>query len=239
MLDSPIIQLNQGKLPPEAFIFLLDDMLKKGEKHSQIETSLRKNDFSDVYPYSILAAIDSCPDMFKELSKHFFKNCNNHIQLKGKTYIVVNVSHEMEKQQVKGMSLMKHAAFLTAILKEISYNAAVSTFSSDFIHIQNYTGYDLVCAILQSQKHEHHSPQNAFNVANAVGHKGKVDRTIIITNLEPPKTIDEPYKNGYIINVDTDQDCIIKSNWTIIRGFSTRTAETIVQLESEDKLCQA
>lgn len=223
--------LRENKLGGLAFLRNLRNMVE-----AQVQTSLMRErftgQFDKVLPFRFIAAVRHAPSFAQQLNDAMLKVTAELPKLAGKTAVIVDVSGSMD-DALSGKSEMKRcdvAAGLAVLVRELTDDCRVFSFSNHVVEIPVYRGLSLVDAILRSQPH---GGTEMGAAVGAVSAQARFDRVIVITDEQSHDRVSAPAGRGYVVNVATNQNGVGYGAWTHIDGWSERILDFIRAIESE------
>jgi hypothetical protein len=223
--------LRENKLGGLAFLRNLRNMVE-----SSVDTSLVRarftGAFDKVLPFRFIAAVRHAPSFAQELNDAMLKVTAELPKLAGKTAVIVDVSGSMD-EALSGKSEMKRcdvAAGLAVLVRELTDDCRVFSFSNHVVEIPTYRGLALVDAILRSQPHGGTEMGWAVSGVSALA---RFDRVIVITDEQSRDRVSAPAGRGYVVNVATNKNGVGYGQWTHIDGWSERILDFIRAVESE------
>lgn len=231
--------LSKGKMGKLAILRNLRNMFDSGVPKDLVESELMRNG-RPILPFQFLAAAKACPQWEDIVDKAMIKSAQEKEKLKGLTVILVDVSGSMD-QGLAGksqMTRMEAACGLAILLKEVSENYDMFSFSDQIKLIPPRSGMALRDAIITSQPHSGTYLGVALNLINTQKKAGlNIDRIIVITDEQtndvPPAMKDT--NQCYVVNVGTYQNGIFNNGqWHTINGFSEHVVDYIIEYEKEE-----
>lgn len=223
--------LRENKLGGLAFLRNLRNMVESGVDTSLVRERFSGN-FDKVLPFRFIAAVRHAPSFAQQLNDAMLKVTAELPKLSGKTAVVVDVSGSMDIE-MSGKSEMHRcdaAAGLAVLVRELTDDCRVFSFSDRVVEIPVYRGLSLVDAVLRSQPHSGTQMGAAVTMVSA---QAKFDRIIVITDEQSHDRVGAPASRGYVINVATNANGVGYGKWTHIDGFSERILDFVRALESE------
>jgi 60 kDa SS-A/Ro ribonucleoprotein len=186
---------------------------------------------SRVLPFRFLAAARCVPQWEEALEQAMLKPLADQPKLGGRTIVLVDISGSMTAPLSRRSKMQRtDAAYgLAVLVREISEQAAVYSFSDRVVEVPARRGFALRDAIDASQ------PHNGTLLGNAVEWLNKsepYDRLIVITDEQAHDRIPLPKCTGYVINVASYKNGVGYGKWTHIDGWSESVVEYIRTLES-------
>lgn len=223
--------LRENKLGGLAFLRNLRNMVEAG-----VDTALVRERFSGsfdkVLPFRFIAAVRHAPSFAQQLNDAMLKVTAELPKLGGKTAVIVDVSGSMD-EALSTKSEMKRcdvAAGLAVLIRELTDDCRVFSFSNHVVEIPVYRGLALVDAVLRSQPHGGTEMGAAVATVSA---QAAFDRVIVITDEQTKDRVSAPAGRGYVVNVATNKNGVGYGQWTHIDGWSERILDFIRAIESE------
>jgi TROVE domain-containing protein len=231
--------LSKGKMGKLAILRNMRNMYESGVDQNLVASELMKNSHP-ILPFQFLAAAKACPKWEQIIDAAMIASAQSKEKLKGLTVILVDVSASMDYalSTKSEMKRIEAACGLAILLKEVSENYDMFTFSEQIKSIPPRSGMALRDAIVTSQPHRSTYLGAALTLINLQKKQGlMIDRIIVITDEQandvPPTMKDT--NNCYIINVGTYQNGIFNDGqWHTITGFSEHVVDYIIELEKEE-----
>ncbi len=225
--------LRENKLGGLAFLRNLRNMVE-----ASVDTALVRarfaGQFDKVLPFRFIAAVRHAPSFAQELNDAMLKVTAELPKLSGKTAVVVDVSGSMD-DALSGKSEMKRCdvgAGLAVLIRELTDDCRVFSFSDRVVEIPVYRGLGLVDAILRSQPH---SGTRMGEAVMLVSMQARFDRVIVITDEQSHDRVNAPSAGrGYVVNVASNKHGVGYGPWTHIDGWSERILDFIRAIETDD-----
>jgi 60 kDa SS-A/Ro ribonucleoprotein len=223
--------LREQKLGALALLRNLRNMREAGVDESLVLHALGAMSASRVLPFRFLAAARCVPQWEEALEQAMLKPLADQPKLGGRTIVLVDISGSMTAPLSRRSKMQRtDAAYgLAVLVREISEQAAVYSFSDRVVEVPARRGFALRDAIDASQ------PHNGTLLGNAVEWLNKsepYDRLIVITDEQAHDRIPLPKCTGYVINVASYKNGVGYGKWTHIDGWSESVVEYIRTLES-------
>jgi 60 kDa SS-A/Ro ribonucleoprotein len=151
-------------------------------------------------------------------------------KVKGRTFIVVDVSGSMDAKLSGRSELMRLdvACSLAMIGREMFDDLRVFTFSNQVVEVPARRGFALRDAITASQQHGGTQLGMAVRAIAQQPH----DRLIVITDEQSHDPV--PDLRGYMINVASNKNGVGYGSWLHIDGWSDKVLDYIVRYEASD-----
>lgn len=223
--------LRENKLGGLAFLRNLRNMVE-----AQVDTALMRErftgQFDKVLPFRFISAVRHAPSFASQLNDAMLNVTAGLPKLAGKTAVIVDVSGSMDAQ-LSGKSEMMRcdvAAGLAVLIRELSDDCRVFSFSNQVVEIPVYRGLSLVDAILRSQPHGGTEMGAAVVRVSA---QARFDRMIVITDEQSHDRVSAPAGRGYVVNVASNQNGVGYGPWTHIDGWSERILDFIRAVETD------
>lgn len=121
------------------------------------------------------------------------------------------------------------------MVREISDDVEVFTFSDATVRVPDRRGFALADAISNSQAHMCTRMGDSIRYIDSlfVNHEEKYDRMIVITDEQAHDLVADPMYGGYCINVAPYKNGVgYEGKWTHIDGFSEAVVDYIIELEN-------
>lgn len=221
--------LRENKLGGLAFLRNLRNMVE-----AAVDTALMRErftgQFDKVLPFRFISAVRHAPSFASQLNDAMLKVTAELPKLIGKTAVIVDVSGSMDVV-LSGRSEMMRcdvAAGLAVLVRELSDDCRVFSFSNRVVEIPVYRGLALVDAILRSQPHGGTEMGAAVVRVSA---QARFDRVIVITDEQSHDRVSAPAGRGYVVNVATNENGVGYGQWTHIDGWSERIVDFIRAIE--------
>lgn len=188
----------------------------------------RKNGADKVLPFRFIAASRAAPSFEPELDVALQANIQKLPVLKGKTFVMVDVSGSMDAKlsDKSDLTRLDAAAALASIVN--CEDLRVFSFSDRVVEVAPRRGVAGVDAISRSQSHQGTHLGLAVKTLNTMPH----DRLIVITDEQSHDPVGNPVaEKAYMINVASNKRGVGYGAWTHIDGFS----ENIIRYISESE----
>lgn len=220
--------LQEKRLPSLALLRNLRNLQEAGVDDSLVRSSLENISIGRILPYRFIAAARYAPKLEDVLEGQMFKAVAGHEKLPGKTVLLVDVSGSMNSpiSEKSDLSREDAASALAILLREISEQVSIYTFSSTLVSVPPRRGFALRDAISASQYHL------GTYLGKALGEITEAyDRIIVITDEQAHDNIPDPKGKGYVINVAAYKNGVGYYAWNHIDGFSEAVIDYIIERE--------
>src|SRR5215813_14055569 len=216
--------LAENKLGALALLRNLRNMAGANVSEKAIRDGLARMKTERVLPFRFIAAARYAPQWEPELEKAMFRALEGQAKLPGKTVLLVDVSGSMDAQLSRRSEMRRNdAAYgLAVLLREITEQLSVYSFSDQLVRVPSRQGVALRDAINASQPHSGTYPGNALGEI-----KESYERLIVITDEQSHDPVPNPKALGYMINVASYQNGVGYGRWTHIDGWSDSVVEYI------------
>jgi 60 kDa SS-A/Ro ribonucleoprotein len=170
-----------------------------------------------ILPYRFITAARYAPDFEPELEAAMLKSITDHVRLKGRTRLLIDVSGSMDAalSRQSEMTRLEAACGLAILAREICEACEIFTFSNEVKKIPPRRGFALRDAIVASQPH---AGTYLGKAVKEVDKKG--DRLIVFTDEQSHDKVEAPVGLGYMVNVASNQHGVGHGPWRRIDGFS-------------------
>lgn len=220
--------MEERKLGGMAFMRNLRNMQEAGVSRGDIRAYFDVANFSRVHPFRFIASAQAAPDFETELEKAMIKSID--FKMPGRTKILVDVSGSMS-MGMAGRSKMNRvdaAMSLAVVMREMSDDVDVYSFSNEVVKVPPRHGFGLVDAIRKSQ----YSGGTRLGMAVQKMDESLYDRLIVVTDEQSHDRVPDPKGIGYMINVASNKNGVGYGKWNHVDGFSDGVVRWIVGLES-------
>lgn len=223
--------LRERKLGGLAFLRNLRNMVDAG-----VDSTLVRERFAQpldkVLPFRFLAAARHAPAYAQDINDAMLRVTSELSKLQGKTAVLVDVSGSMD-QELSKKSQMKRidaAAGLAVLVRELTNDCRVFTFSDRLVEAPSLRGLALVRGILDSQPHNSTYMERALVEMMS---RATFDRIIVITDEQSHDRVNAPAQGkGYVVNVGSYKNGVGYGQWVHIDGWSERILDFINAVES-------
>lgn len=224
--------LREGKLGYMALLRNLRNMQQAGVDMGLVFLALQSGaEKSKALPFRYIAAARAVPAWEMEIDKAMQMSMRGLPKMQGTTAVLIDVSGSMDAalSAKSDLTRLDAAAALAVLVRGLSEDCRVFTFSHATVEVPPRNGMALVDAIHGSQQHMGTYLGAAINHMKAV----KADRLIVITDEQSHDAVGSPHAKGYMINVACNQHGVGYGNgWAAhISGFSEAVVQYIQELE--------
>ncbi len=235
--------LREGKLGYMALLRNLRGMDEAGVDDDLIrEAIVSRKGSSRVLPFRYVAAARAAPRFERSIDQALCESVMDGPQLKGKTFVLVDVSGSMNVglSEKSDLTRMDAAAALASVIngdvRMFSFSAGNSTWfdtrSIVTVEVPPRRGMAGIDAIKNSQRHGGTLLGQAVREANLI--MRPEDRLIVITDEQSSDRIPDPVaKRAYMINVSSYVNGVGYGRWVHIDGFSEAVLRFISEYELE------
>lgn len=235
--------LETGKLGYLALLRNLRNMDQSGVDRSLVIAAIRARKGADrVLPFRYIGAARAAPSFEPALDEALIASIGAMPRLKGRTLVLVDVSHSMNaKLSAKSdLTRMDAAAALAAILP--ADDLRVMTFSNGLIEVPARKGMAGIEIIRRSQPH---SGTQLAATMKMVNQRFPHDRLIVITDEQAGgghimtgdnggRVPDPIVERAYMINVASAKNGVGYGKWLHIDGFSENVLRFLFEIEAAD-----
>ena len=224
--------LKEGKLGYLALLRNLRNMQQAEVDSSLVFEALSSGAAkSKALPFRYVAAARAVPQWEPQIDAAMQVALAGIEKLPGSTAILVDVSGSMDdKLSAKSdLTRIDAASALAVLVRGISDDCRVFTFSTQVVEVPPRSGMALIDAISRSQPH---GGTYLGQAIEALRKNIKADRLIVFTDEQTADKVGKPIGKGYIINVATNQNGVGYGDWTHINGFSEAVIQYIQSLEA-------
>lgn len=210
----------------------LRNMQEHGVPDDKIREAIEANPFKRVLPFRFIAAAKYAPKFEPELERAMFRGVSVMPKLPGKTVLLIDHSGSMkDKLSAKSeMTRFEAAAALGMLLREVSEDIAVYTFSDDCRMVPPRRGFALRDAIFERVNPTSTRLGAAKRYIDS--REGEYQRIIVITDEQSQDRPSDPPKNGgYVINVASNKNGIGYGPWVHLDGWSEGIVRYIQAIE--------
>jgi hypothetical protein len=187
---------------------------------------------SRALPFRYVAAARACMSMEPFLDRAMGISLSSFTKLPGRTVIMVDVSGSMgaKLSGKSGLNRMDAAAALAVLVRGVSNDCRVFSFSERLQEVPPRQGMALIDAVIGSQVHYGTYLGAAVEALRA--NVKDIDRLIVVTDEQAHDTPKSPpASKGYIINVAPYIKGVGYGDWTHINGWSESCVKFIQALE--------
>jgi 60 kDa SS-A/Ro ribonucleoprotein len=170
-----------------------------------------------ILPYRFITAARYAPDFEPELEAAMLKSITDHVRLKGRTRLLIDVSGSMDAalSRQSEMTRLEAACGLAILAREICEKVEIFSFSNEVKKIPPRRGFALRDAIVASQPH---AGTYLGKAVKEVDKKG--ERLIVFTDEQSHDKVESPVGVGYMVNVASNQHGVGHGPWRRVDGFS-------------------
>lgn len=170
-----------------------------------------------ILPYRFIAAARYAPDFEPELEAAMLKSIKDHVRLKGRTRLLIDVSGSMDAalSAQSEMTRLEAVCGLAILAREICDTVEIFTFSDKVVKVPPRRGFALRDAIVASQPH---GGTWLGKAVTEIDRKG--DRLIVFTDEQSHDAVPAPKARGTLINVASHQRGVGHGPWQRVDGFS-------------------
>lgn len=238
--------LEAGKLGYLALLRNLRNMAQSGVDRSLVIDAIKARKGADrVLPFRYIAAARAAPSFEPALDEALIASIGEMPRLKGRTIVLVDVSHSMDAKLSSKSDLTRidAAAALASIVP--ADDLRVFSFSNSLIEVPARKGMAGIEAITRSQAHMGTALSATMKLINS---KFEYDRLIVITDEQAGgshvmsgdngRVPDPLVKASFMINVASAKNGVGYGKWTHIDGFSENVLRYIAEVEAGDLLAE-
>ena len=207
----------EKKLGGLALLRNLRLMQKAGVAKATIAGAIDAMRVDRILPYRFIAAARYAPDLEPELEGAMLKSIKDHVRLKGRTRLLIDVSGSMDGalSVQSEMTRLEAACGLAILAREICDDVEIFTFSEKVVKLPPRRGFALRDAIVASQPH---GGTWLGRAVTQIDRKG--DRLIVFTDEQSHDAVPAPKGNGTMINVASYKHGVGQGDWKRVDGFS-------------------
>jgi len=223
--------LNDDKLGALALLRNLRNMQQAGVNPTKIRTAIDKMKTGRVLPFRFIAAAKHAIDFEPDLENSMLSCIDSHPKFGGKTVLLVDVSGSMDwpLSNRSELNRLEAASALSILLRGITNEISIYTFSEKLVKIPPRSGFALRDAIYQSQ------PHSSTYLGEALANISEdYDRIIVITDEQSADKVPAPRNKGYMINVSNNTNGVGYGPWIHIDGWSESIINFIQEHENLD-----
>lgn len=225
--------LEENKMGALAILRNLRNFRESNVDQNLVRRAIQNMKTERVLPFRFIAAAKYAPELEDVLEQSMFKCLEGTEILQGRTVLLVDVSGSMD-DKLSGkseMSRLEAACGLGMLIREISQEGALFTFSNQLAQVPPRRGFALRDAIVRSQPHGGTDTGQAVNWLNN-NFLRKHDRLIVITDEQSHTRVPDPVPaKSYVINVASYKNGIGYGKWTHIDGWSEAIIDYIREFE--------
>ena len=223
--------IRAGKLGYLALLRNLRNMVQAGVDDRLIrEALLNGAEKSKALPFRFVAAANAAPSLEPVLDQAMNKAVKTMEPLKGRTFVLIDVSGSMtcSLSRKSDLNRMDAAAALGVLICSVSESARVFTFSNRVAEVPPRASIALIGAVKRSQDWGGTELGKAVRELNRIG---GYDRLIVVTDEQSHDRVPSPAGRGYLINVATYKNGVGYGDWVHIDGFSESVVNYIQAYE--------
>lgn len=207
----------EKKLGGLALLRNLRLMQSAGVERETIADAIAAMRVDRILPYRFIAAARHAPDFEEELQEAMLKSIKDHVRLKGRTRLLIDVSGSMDwaLANQSEMTRLEAACGLAILAREICDEVEIFTFSEKVVKVPARRGFALRDAIVTSQTH---GGTWLGKAVTEIDRKG--DRLIVFTDEQSHDAVPAPKGRGTMINVASYRRGVGHGDWQRVDGFS-------------------
>ena len=226
--------LLERKLGALALLRNLRNMQQAGVDEALVLPALDAMRTERVLPFRFLAAARYAPQWEEGLERAMFRSVAGAEKLPGRTVLLVDVSGSMVAPLSRKSEMLRtDAAYgLAVLLREVSENVVVYTFSDGTVRIPPRRGFALRDAMETSLRHGGTNLGAALQFVENEAVREPYDRIVVITDEQSADRVPAPTGRGYMVNVASAKNGVGYGAWTHIDGWSEAVIEYIRLLEA-------
>lgn len=185
---------------------------------------------SKALPFRYVAAARAVPAWEPQIDAAMQMALAGLDKLPGSTAVLIDVSGSMDvKLSAKSdLSRIDAAAALSALVRGVSAECRVFTFSNAVVEVPPRQGMALIDAVIRSQPH---GGTYLGQAIESVRKNANADRLIVVTDEQSHDSVGAPIGRGYMVNVATNERGVGYGAWTRISGFSEAIVQYIAEAE--------
>ena len=229
--------MGERKLGAMAFLRNLRLMTESNiEPEELVKYGLTLNT-NKVLPFRYIAAAKTNPTLEPLLEVMLFDSIAKRTPLLGKTVLLIDVSGSMDwaLSTKSEMRRIDAACGLAMIIRQLSTDCAIYSFSNFIQEVPPRRGFALRDAIVNSQEHSGTRLGYALNWLHT--HRPIFDRLIVITDEQTQDQIPVAiYPKSYLLNVGVERNGVGYGSYVHIDGFSASTVEWLQAYEAANTL---
>lgn len=227
--------LSEKKLGYLALLRNLRNMTEAGVDTSLItDAIIARRGSARVLPFRYVAAARAVPSLELFIDQALCAAIKELPALKGKTFVLVDVSSSMTNK-LSAKSDLKRIDAAAALASIINGDLRVFSFSNSIIEVPPRRGMAGVDALIRSQPHMGTYLGGALTELNKYPH----DRLIVITDEQTTDHVPNPVcDKAYMINVASATNGVGYGKWKHIDGFSENVIRWIIETEKLDEAYQ-
>jgi hypothetical protein len=221
--------VQEKKLGGLALLRNLRLMAQAGVARESIARAIEAMRVDRILPYRFITAARHAPDFEPELETAMLKSIKDHVRLKGRTRLLIDVSGSMDVALSKAseMTRLEAACGLAVLAREVCEKVEIFTFSNEVAKVAPRRGFALRDAIVSSQPH---GGTYLGKAVQEVAREG--DRLIVFTDEQSHDKVEAPKGLGYMVNVASYQHGVGHGVWRRVDGFSEAVISWIAASEA-------
>lgn len=221
----------EGNLGGLAFLRNLRNMAESGVQKQAVLDYAPRAKIDRVLPFRFVAAARALPQWEDVIEPMMLSVTDKQKKLAGRTLLLVDVSGSMDAAISNKSQLQRidAACGLAILLREISSDVSIWTFSNALAQVAPRRGFALRDAILKSQPHQ---GTHLGAAVHTINQREEYDRLIVITDEQSNDAVENPKGRGYALNVASNKNGIGYGKWTHIDGWSDSVISYIREFEA-------
>jgi hypothetical protein len=219
----------EKKLGGLALLRNLRLMTQAGVARESIARAIEAMRVDRILPYRFITAARYAPDFEPELETAMLKSIKEHVRLKGRTRLLIDVSGSMDTALSKAseMTRLEAACGLAVLAREVCDKVEIFTFSNEVVKVPPRRGFALRDAIVSSQ------PRGGTYLGKAVREVAREgERLIVFTDEQSHDKVEAPAGLGYMVNIASYQHGVGHGDWRRVDGFSEAVMTWIAASEA-------
>jgi uncharacterized protein with von Willebrand factor type A (vWA) domain len=221
----------EKKLPYFALLKNLRNMVQVGVDDMLMKRAIVEGvGKSKILPYLFMTAAKHAPSMVGALDEAMLMSLKG-LELPGKTIVLVDVSGSMDYNlsDLGVTTRLEPACALAVLLREVSTECRVFSFSHYLKEVPLYRGIALANGIENSQKHAGTYLAKSLEELRKIPGVKDFDRIVVITDEQSADTpTNPPTERGYVINIAPYKTALaLNGKWARIDGWSERVIDWI------------
>lgn len=221
----------EGNLGGLAFLRNLRNMAESGVPKQAVLDYATRAKIDRVLPFRFVAAARALPQWEDVIEPMMLSVTDKQKKLAGRTLLLVDVSGSMDAAISNKSQLQRidAACGLAILLREISSDVSIWTFSNALTQVAPRRGFALRDAIVKSQPHQ---GTHLGAAVHTINQREEYDRLIVITDEQSNDAVENPKGLGYVLNVASNKNGIGYGKWTHIDGWSDSVISYIREFEA-------